>query len=198
MKQLLVVDDHPLYREALCKRLERDLNISTTCADSVEKGIDTILNNTNPWIVIVDISVQRFNGVESIKTFKSYSNVEHVVAITSINQQSWEKRCIFSGASLFLPKNLTTEYISDSLRRLVTSNIKIEIHAESLVENFRLTSKQVQVLKLLAEEHSNKVIAGYLDITEQTVKIHINQIFRELRVFNRTQAVIKAQTHLLI
>ena len=65
-------------------------------------------------------------------------------------------------------------------------------------KEFRLTQRQLQVLDLISQGHPNKVIADYLEISEQTVKIHISQIFRELRVFNRTQAVLKAQKHQLL
>jgi NarL family two-component system response regulator LiaR len=65
-------------------------------------------------------------------------------------------------------------------------------------KEFRLTQRQLEVLDLISRGHPNKVIADYLDISEQTVKIHINQIFKELRVFNRTQAVLKAQKHQLL
>jgi DNA-binding NarL/FixJ family response regulator len=63
---------------------------------------------------------------------------------------------------------------------------------------FRLTQRQLEVLNLISLGHPNKVIADFLEIKEQTVKIHINQIFKELRVFNRTQAVLKAQQYQLL
>ena len=66
------------------------------------------------------------------------------------------------------------------------------------VHEFRLSQRQLEVLQLISLGHPNKIIADYLDIKEQTVKIHINQIFKELRVFNRTQAVLKAQKHHLL
>jgi DNA-binding NarL/FixJ family response regulator len=56
----------------------------------------------------------------------------------------------------------------------------------------------LEVLDLVAQGHPNKIIANYLGISEQTVKIHINQIFKELRVFNRTQAMLKAQKYQLL
>jgi DNA-binding NarL/FixJ family response regulator len=62
---------------------------------------------------------------------------------------------------------------------------------------YRLTQRQLEVLTLISMGHPNKIIADLLEIKEQTVKIHINQIFKELRVFNRTQAVLKAQKLLL-
>jgi DNA-binding NarL/FixJ family response regulator len=61
-----------------------------------------------------------------------------------------------------------------------------------------LTQRQLEVLHLISLGHPNKIIADLLEIKEQTVKIHINQIFKELRVFNRTQAVLKAQKYQLL
>ena len=63
---------------------------------------------------------------------------------------------------------------------------------------YRLTQRQLEVLHLISLGHPNKVIADLLEIKEQTIKIHINQIFKELRVFNRTQAVLKAQKNKLL
>ncbi len=59
---------------------------------------------------------------------------------------------------------------------------------------YRLTDRQREVLRLVAQGHPNKVIADFLEISEQTVKVHINQIFKELRVYNRIQAVLKEGT----
>jgi DNA-binding NarL/FixJ family response regulator len=72
------------------------------------------------------------------------------------------------------------------------------IEATEEQPDIRLTQRQMEVLHLISLGHPNKIIADYLEIKEQTVKIHINQIFKELRVFNRTQAVLKAQKHQLL
>ena len=100
---------------------------------------------------------------------------------------------------MFLSKNSTAEFIIRKLKPLMLQ----ESSALAAIENaepkeFRLTQRQLEVLDLIAQGHPNKVIADYLDISEQTVKIHINQIFKELRVFNRTQAVLRAQKHQLL
>ncbi len=82
---------------------------------------------------------------------------------------------------------------------MVTSTTDYVVKSERLdAKDFRLTQRQLEVLNLISQGHPNKLIADYLDISEPTVKIHINQIFKELRVFNRTQAVLKAQKHQLL
>jgi DNA-binding NarL/FixJ family response regulator len=87
----------------------------------------------------------------------------------------------------------------NKLRPLLTldGNVVITKTSTDALE-FRLTRRQMEVLNLISQGHPNKIIADYMDISEQTVKIHINQIFKELRVFNRTQAVLKAQKHQLL
>jgi DNA-binding NarL/FixJ family response regulator len=100
---------------------------------------------------------------------------------------------------MFLSKNSTAEFIIRKLKPLVTLQTDYVAKTESTdPKEFRLTQRQLEVLDLISQGHPNKLIADYLDISEQTVKIHINQIFKELRVFNRTQAVLKAQKNQLL
>jgi DNA-binding NarL/FixJ family response regulator len=100
---------------------------------------------------------------------------------------------------MFLSKNSTADFIIRKLTPLMSEQCDpVATNESSEPKEFRLTQRQLQVLDLISQGHPNKVIADYLDISEQTVKIHINQIFKELRVFNRTQAVLKAQKHQLL
>ena len=91
------------------------------------------------------------------------------------------------------------KHIITKIRPLIESDdADIVVHPASDATEFRLTQRQLEVLHLISLGHPNKVIADLLEIKEQTIKIHINQIFKELRVFNRTQAVLRAQKfHLL-
>ena len=100
---------------------------------------------------------------------------------------------------MFLSKNNTAEFIIRKLKPLLALQTDYVAKTENVEpKEFRLTQRQREVLDLISQGHPNKLIADFLDISEQTVKIHINQIFKELRVFNRTQAVLKAQKHQLL
>jgi DNA-binding NarL/FixJ family response regulator len=140
------------------------------------------------------------SGLAGIKVFKNIPNVEHVVSISGLDVNVWEPKTASAGASLFLSKDSTADFIILKLKPLLISGPNYVGAKESIEPKaFRLTQRQLEVLDLIAQGHPNKIIADYLDISEQTVKIHINQLFKELRVFNRTQAVIKAQKyHLLL
>ena len=172
INSVLIVDDHPVYREALTERL---------ASEFLAEGIEV------------------FAGLAGIKVFNHFDQVAHVVAISGLNEHAWEPRSVAAGASLFLSKNNSSEYIIRKIRQLMTSSETHIVQNQKLDSTeYRLTQRQLEVLHLISLGHPNKVIADLLEIKEQTIKIHINQIFKELRVFNRTQAVLKAQKHMML
>lgn len=201
-KSLLVIDDHPVYRDALSEKLAIELapdGVEVQVASSAREGLELIEQSNKPWVVLLDILMPGLSGLAGIKVFKELPNVQHVVAISGLDEHAWEPKTVSAGASLFVSKNSTAELIIRKLKPLVTQQMGDFSNSESQESKaFRLTPRQSEVLQLISQGHPNKVIADYLDITEQTVKIHINQIFKELRVFNRTQAVLKAQKHQLL
>lgn len=201
-KSLLIIDDHPVYRDALSEKLTNEFladGIHVAVAGSASEGLDVIEQSNKQWVILLDILMPGLSGLAGIKIFKELHNVEQVVAISGLDEHSWEPKTVSAGASMFLSKNSTAEFIVRKLRPLMTIQTDYIVTSQSLEpKEYRLTQRQLEVLDLISHGHPNKVIADYLDISEQTVKIHINQIFKELRVFNRTQAVLKAQKHQLL
>ena len=201
-KSLLIIDDHPVYREALVERLTREFQpqgIDVWGASSAAEGLDILDHGQKHWVILLDILMPGLSGVASIKVFKTKHNVSHVIAVSGLDENAWEPRAVAAGAALFLSKNNTSERIIGKIKPLLDSACDIQFLPKDVEpKEFRLTQRQLEVLQLIALGHPNKVIADYLDIKEQTIKIHINQIFKELRVFNRTQAVLKAQKYNLL
>lgn len=199
---LLIIDDHPVYREALGEVLLKEFSpygIQVCTANNASEGFDLVDMSTQKWIVLLDVLMPGLSGLAGIKVFRNKPHVAHVVSISGLDAQAWEPKAIAAGATLFLSKNNTSAAIFKRLKSLFDGDSLISNTFEhhELTE-FRLTQRQMEVLTLIAMGHPNKLIADLLEIKEQTVKIHINQIFKELRVFNRTQAVLKAQKHQLL
>jgi two-component system, NarL family, nitrate/nitrite response regulator NarL len=201
-KSLLIIDDHPVYRDALREKLNSEFSkqgIEVTVASNANEGLSLLGQSNQTWVVLLDVQMPGLSGLAGIKVFKNIANVEHVVSISGLDVNSWEPKTASAGASLFLSKDSTADFIILKLKPLLTGDSSYAGITESPEpKEFRLTQRQLEVLGLIAQGHPNKIIADYLDISEQTVKIHINQIFKELRVFNRTQAMIKAQKHHLL
>lgn len=200
-KSLLVVDDHPVYRDAIGEKLAHEFGpkgIDAQVVSSTHEGLDRVQNSETSWIVLLDILMPGLSGLAAIKAFKSLPTVEHVVVISGQDAALWEPRSIAAGASLYLSKNSTSAEMCRQIQDLISGQALPTPLNENNSLEFRLTARQRQVLALIAEGHPNKIVAEQLAISEQTVKIHVNQIFKELRVFNRTQAVLKAQRHQLL
>lgn len=202
IKSLLIVDDHPVYRDALSEKLTREFGISgieVAVAGSADEGFELLEGSNRYWIVLLDILMPGLSGLAGIKAFNEKSNVQQVVAISGLDEHTWEPKSVSAGASMFLSKNSTAELIARKLKPLFDlADAPSPRGQDTGLKACRLTQRQQQVLDLISQGHPNKVIADQLDISEQTVKIHVNQIFKELRVFNRTQAVLKAQKHQLL
>lgn len=201
-KSLLIIDDHPVYRDALREKLSSEFSkegIEVTVASNANEGLSLLGQSNQNWVVLLDVLMPGLSGLAGIKVFKNIPNVEHVVSISGLDVNAWEPKTASAGASLFLSKDSTADFIILKLKPLLAIDPSYVGAKENLEpKEFRLTQRQLEVLDLIAQGHPNKIIADYLDISEQTVKIHINQIFKELRVFNRTQAMIKAQKHRLL
>ena len=199
---LLIIDDHPVYRDALLEKLSHEFSadgIKVAVAGNANDGLTLLQNSSDQWVVLLDILMPGLSGLAGIKVFKNIPNVEHVVSISGLDGHAWEPNTVGAGASLFLSKDSTVDFIILKLKPLLAIGSNYVANKTSHEpKEFRLTQRQLEVLDLIAQGHPNKIIADYLDISEQTVKIHINQIFKELRVFNRTQAMLKAQKHHLL
>ena len=168
-------------------------------ASSANEGLELIETTNKHWVILLDILMPGLSGLAGIKVFKELNKVQQVVAISGLDEHAWEPKTVSAGASMFLSKNNTAELIARKLKPLFATQPDVAPPVENVeTKEFRLTQRQLQVLDLISQGHPNKVIADYLEISEQTVKIHISQIFRALRVFNRTQAVLKAQKHQLL
>ncbi len=199
---LLIIDDHPVYREALGEILSREFKehgIEVFTASNSSDGLELIDSMVKFWVVLLDVKIPGLSGLAGIKVFKQKPNVEHVVSISGLESPAWEPRAVAAGATFFVSKNNTSQIIYNKLQSLFEFNPQFPtVTTSEQMLDFRLTQRQLEVLNLISLGHPNKIIADYLEIKEQTVKIHINQIFKELRVFNRTQAVLKAQKYQLL
>lgn len=193
----MIIDDHPVYRDALSEKIGQHFSaqgVPVLAVNGAQQGLDAISDNPqDQWVAVIDVLMPGLSGLAGIKAFKAMPQVLHVVALSGLDEKLWEPRTVAAGASFFLSKSSTSALICSKLAQLIELPSDARGGAASAPPGYRLTDRQRQVLSLIALGHPNKIIADQLEISEQTVKIHVGQIFKELRVFNRTQAVLKAQ-----
>ena len=190
--KLLIVDDHPLYREALRQSLASKIGaalLSVELSATVDSALAQIeADHLRTYVVILDILLYGVSSISRIKEFKALSNVNSVVILSGLDDDENRSMSKGGGADLFISKNEP----SDGMFKLILDLLGFQ------PDKNRLTHRQLEVLARLVTGDPNKVIADSLGISEQTVKIHIGTIFKELQVSNRTQAVLKARNKNLI
>jgi len=190
--KLLIVDDHPLYREALRQSLASKIDaalLSVELSATVDSALAQIeADHQRTYVVILDILLYGVSSISRIKEFKALSNVNSVVILSGLDDDENRSMSKGGGADLFISKNEP----SDGMFKLILDLLGFQ------PDKNRLTHRQLEVLARLVTGDPNKVIADSLGISEQTVKIHIGTIFKELQVSNRTQAVLKARNKNLI
>jgi DNA-binding NarL/FixJ family response regulator len=189
---LLIVDDHPVYRDALHQFLTRKFFSSGTqvfSAKSIKEGLNIVRSKKSHWVILLDLLIpDSEDQLYGIKEFKKLDEVIAIAAISGLEKESLEEDCLEAGCKVFIPKSSDTTFIYESLCNLMGLN-------PSETELDQLTDRQKQILAHISNGDSNKMIAYSLNISEQTVKVHLGEIFKKIKVFNRTQAVIKAKEH---
>lgn len=199
---LVIVDDHPLFRDALRQALSdsiRDLNIAET--GSLD-GLSNVLDqNSETDLVLLDLAMPGVKGLSGLMYLRAQYPEIPVVVVSANEDPAAIRRCIEFGASGFVPKSLPVETIRDAIRSVLDGDVWIppdldlgevgDGETSDLVARLAtLTPQQVRVLMMLSEGLLNKQIAYKLSVSEATIKAHVSAILQKLGVDSRTQAVI--------
>lgn len=198
---IAIVDDHPLFRDALKHTLAAgfdDLRLSE--AGSLEE-LAQILSQGEVDLVLLDLTMPGVQGFSGLIYLRS-ANPEIPVVVVSANESpSIIRRCLGFGASGYIPKSLPIAAIRDAVAAVLRGEIwappdtdtdgEDDADTTALAERLStLTPQQVRVLMMLGEGLLNKQIAYQLGVSEATIKAHVSAILQKLQVESRTQAVI--------
>ena len=197
--QLLIVDDHPVVRDGLRDMLssQPDFEVVGEAANGLEAVAMT--SRLQPQVVLTDLAMPQMDGVTAISKIKEQHPDVQILVLTTYDSDSDVLPAIEAGAIGYLLKDTPREELYGAIRAaaqgkpLLTSSI-----AARLMERMRgpaveaLSSREIDVLKLVAKGAGNKEIADQLYITEATVKSHLIRIYGKLGVADRTAAVTKA------
>ena len=209
--KLLVVDDHPLMREAVQAVVARlEPGASVLAVGDSERGFAIADAEPDLDLVLLDLNVPGLAGIAGLKAWRRRYPEVPVVVLSSADDRSTVLAAIAGGAAGFIPKSSSNEVLLSALRLVLAGGKYLPPEAlapaagsgtrprraataQALsLETLGLTDRQAQVLKLLAEGKSNKLICRELDLAERTVKAHLSAVFRALGVTTRTQAAVAA------
>jgi len=199
---ILIIDDHDLFRTGLNMILKQDDHITTVLeAGSVMDALDHKQSDID--LILSDIQMPGLNGLEGIKVLKEKFPETPVIMLSASHATDDMKEALDAGAEGFLPKSSSAKMIIDAIM-LVLKGAQCFPEDKDLEKDKKnkqpeeLTSRQLQVLSLLCEGKPNKLIARELDLSENTVRVHVSAILSILNVSSRSEAMLVAQKQKLI
>jgi len=195
--RVLIIDDHKLFADGIRNLLkDHDQNISTEYAGNVFAAYEKINNIESPDLILLSINGNATtNSYKLIDKLKKLNVDIPVMVISVTDSPSAAGFAIENNASGFISKSCDNKTILEAILSVLDGNLYIskpknQIHKESPnIGVEKITKRQQEVLFLLSQGLLNKQIAHELDISANTVKVHLSDLFRHLHVSNRTAAV---------
>ncbi len=186
MYRVLIVEDHPLFCQALVQVVRSLLNADTCLVGSAEDGLAHLASDADWDMVIMDLGLPgALKGTLAVSSIRGRTDVPLLV-VSGDDDPRTVREALAAGANAYLAKTASTEQFAQTLRQLLGER-RLPAPAR------RLTERQREILGLLCEGLSNKEIGRKLDLSDATVKMHMTAVLRTLGVSTRTQAALAAR-----
>ncbi len=206
-EKVLIIDDHTLFRAGLEDLLVRRGIEVVAAVGSGQEGLKCV-GELKPDIVLLDMRMPEMGGLTVLSQLKKAYSSLRVAMLTTSNAESDIVEALRSGAQGYLLKDMEPDELVVALRSIIAGDTVVApelapilakvvrgeaIPDEKEVNPFsKLTPREYEILTLLAEGQSNKVIARNLGISDGTVKLHVKAILRKLEVSSRITAAVMA------
>lgn len=219
--RILLCEDQTLMRQGLHTVLELEpgflvVGEAANGEEAIERYNELQLQGNGPDVVLMDIQMPRKNGVQATAAITTTYPGARVIILTTFDYEDYVFEAIKAGAMGYLLKDVPAGELTSTIRKVYAGEpfIQPKVASKLLVEFGRkgrsttgqstnltgeeLTSREVEVLKLLAAGASNREIADKLVLAEGTVKNHVSSVLSKLHAENRTQAANLARERKLI
>jgi DNA-binding NarL/FixJ family response regulator len=197
--RLLLVDDDQMLRELMGVALEMEgFEIVGAAGD----GSDAVrlADSLRPDVVLMDVTMPRMDGIEATRAIRDRHPEIRVVVVTMHDEPAVIARAVSAGASAYVYRGFAVEELVQTVRAVALGDVVLSPRVASSMlgqfaaagESVALTSRQREILALMAEGFSTEEIAQRLAINRKTVRSHLTGLYRRLEARNRTEAVVRA------
>ena len=197
--KVLIIDDHALFREGLRYLLQSMTDeLEYLESENLSRLSDLAREHPHLDLILLDLNISGADGLTSLADIQQFWQNTPVVVVTASERQSDIDRALAAGAASFIPKTVSSDVMISALTRVakgetyVPDSARIETSGPPSYKRATMTDRQMDILRLLAVGKTNRQIGSQLDIAENTVRVHLSAIFKNLGVKTRTEAVFVA------
>jgi two-component system, NarL family, nitrate/nitrite response regulator NarL len=208
--RIILVDDHTLFRKGLAELLERDGAVKVVAMTGNPNGVEALLGEHAPDALVLDLNMPGEDGINVMQQLKSDGHGLPILILTVSEAEEDLARALRAGANGYLLKSMEPDEVVEAILRAVKGETVVApamtaklvnlldnktSSADSLLNS--LTQREREILAHLAKGESNKAIARQLDISYDTVKLHVRHVLAKLNLSSRVEAAVFAVEHRL-
>lgn len=207
--RIVLVDDHTLFRKGLAELLEREGTLQVVAMTGDPQQVQALLREHQPDVLLLDLNMPGIDGISLMQQLKAEGFALPILILTVSEAEEDLARALRAGANGYLLKSMEPDEVVDAVQRAVKGETAVapamtaklvnlldaKHSADSLLGS--LTQREREILAHLAKGESNKAIARQLDISYDTVKLHVRHILAKLNLSSRVEAAVFAVEHKL-
>ena len=189
----IIIDDHPLFREGIATLINSQPDM--TLVSQASNGNEAIqqFRNCRPDVTLMDLRLPDLSGIDAMIAIRAEFPEARIIMLTTFEGDVEIQRALEAGARGYLLKNMPPSELAQVIRQVHAGKKRVppEIAAQ-LAEHMsddNLTTREIEVLQKVSDGNRNRDIADLLNISEETVKVHIKHIMDKLGAKDRTQAI---------
>ena len=203
MIRVAIIDDHEMVREGLRAILQIEPDFQIVAESATADGIVELVGRARPDVVLLDARMPGVSGPDACRQLVASHPEIAVLMVSTYSDDELVEECLRAGAKGYVIKDIQRLTLKDSIRAVHRGEGAVSpVVAAKVIDRLRgtatteteplLSDRQREILRLIAEGFSNREIASRVYLSENTVKSHVQEIFRKLQVRNRVEAALRA------